>query len=157
MKSLTNLDTFMKEAIKEAYKGITNNHGGPFGAVIVKDNKIIGRGHNKVLSNNDSTCHGEIMAIRSACKNLKTHNLEGSEIYTTAEPCPMCLGAILWAKISKIYFGCSIKDTNNIGFNDEKFYKKLSLTTNKLNIKQINQEECKELFKDYKKLNRARY
>ncbi|MCI6722600.1 nucleoside deaminase, partial [Treponema porcinum] len=90
---------FMKEALSEAYNGIENRHGGPFGTVIVRDGKIVGRGHNKVLLNRDPTCHGEMEAIRDACKNLDTFDLSGCELYTTAEPCPMCLGAILWANI----------------------------------------------------------
>ena len=106
---------FMKEALSEAYNGIENRHGGPFGTVIVKDGKIVGRGHNKVLLKRDPTCHGEMEAIRDACKNLDTFDLSGCELYTTAEPCPMCLGAILWANIKKVYFGCTQKDTAEIG------------------------------------------
>ena len=148
---------FMSEAIKEAYIGINKNHGGPFGAVVVKDNKIVGKGHNRVLINKDSTCHGEIMAIRDACKNLKTFDLTGCSIYSTSEPCPMCLAATLWARIEKIYFGCTINDANHIGFSDEKFYKMLSINVKDLNIKQLNKKECLKLFKDYEKLNRSRY
>ena len=157
MVSKSKENEFMKEAIKEAYKCIKSGHGGPFGVVIVKDNKIIGRGHNRVWKNNDSSSHGEVMAIRTAWKNINAFNLNGAEIYTTGEPCPMCLGAILWARINKIYYGCSIHDAKNIGFDDEAFYKKLSLKTNKLNIKQIEKEACLELYKEYKKLNLSRY
>ena len=113
---------FMKEAIKEAYDGINKKHGGPFGAVIVKNGKVIGKGHNRVLKDKDPTCHGEIIAIREACKNLNSFDLSGSVLYTTAEPCPMCKGAILWANISKVYYGCNIEDTDKIGFRDQKFY-----------------------------------
>ena len=94
----------MKIAIEEAYKGIKHNHGGPFGTVIVKDDKIISRGHNHVLSKNDPTCHGEIDAIRKAAKKLKTYDLSGCVLYTTAEPCHMCLCACMWANIDKIYY-----------------------------------------------------
>ena len=85
---------FMREAIKEAYDGIDHKHGGAFGCVIVKDGVIVGKGHNEVIKNNDCTCHGEMVAIRDACKNLDTFDLSGCELYTTAQPCPMCSGAI---------------------------------------------------------------
>ena len=94
------MNKFMKMAINEAKKGINNNHGGPFGAVIVKDGVVVGKGHNQVIKNNDPTCHGEMMAIHKACKKLGTFDLSGCEIYTTGEPCRMCLSAILWANIS---------------------------------------------------------
>ena len=97
------MNKYMKVAIEEAQKGIRSGHGGPFGAVVVKDGKIIGQGHNMVVKNNDPTCHGEVSAIRDACKNLSSFDLKGAEIYTTGEPCPMCLGAILWSNIEKIY------------------------------------------------------
>ena len=99
---------YMKEAIEEAYIGIRSKHGGPFGCVIVKDGKIIGRGHNRVLLNKDATCHGEIEAIRDASSNIGSHDLSGAELYTTAAPCPMCKGAILWANIDKVYYGCNV-------------------------------------------------
>ena len=120
------MNRFMKIAIEEARKGIHNGHGGPFGAVVVKDGKIIGQGHNMVVKNNDPTCHGEVSAIRDACKNLNSFDLQGAEIYTTGEPCPMCLGAILWSNINQIYYGCSIQENDMIGFRDEIFYKNLS-------------------------------
>ena len=116
------MNPFMKEALNEAYQGIEDGHGGPFGAVIVKDGEIVGRGHNSVLKNQDPTCHGEVMAIHDACKRLKTFNLKGCDIYTTGYPCPMCMGAILWANIDRIYFGCNVTDTEIIGFRDKKFY-----------------------------------
>lgn len=111
----------MTEAIREALDGITHQHGGPFGCVIVKDEEIIGRGHNMVLVNNDSTAHGEITAIRDAEKALGTFDLSGCTLYTTGEPCPMCLYAILWANIEKVYYGCTIEDNAAIGFRDEQF------------------------------------
>ena len=107
------MNKFMKMAIKEAEKGITLNHGGPFGAVIVKDGKVVAKGHNQVLKNQDPTCHGEIMAIHKACKKLKTFDLTGCELYTTGEPCPMCLAAILWANIDKVYYGADETNTND--------------------------------------------
>lgn len=138
----------MRAAIKEAEKGIFNNEGGPFGAVIVKDGKIIARGHNQVVKNEDPTCHGEMMAIRKACKKLGTFNLSGCEIYTTGEPCPMCLGAILWARIDKIYYGCNVVDTEMIGFDDLDFYKKIDNKTEFMF--EIDREECLKLYEKYK-------
>lgn len=140
---------FMKEAIKEAYDGINKKHGGPFGAVIVKDGKVIGKGHNRVLKDKDPTCHGEMMAIKDACKNLKSFDLSGSVLYTTAEPCPMCKGAILWANISKVYYGCNIEDTDKIGFRDQKFYD--DWENDKEYLEEFDREECKKLFSDYLK------
>ena len=115
------LIVFLKEAISEALDGIHNGHGGPFGCVIVKDDEIIGRGHNMVLKNNDSTAHGEIVAIRNAEKALKSYDLSGCTLYTTGEPCPMCLYAILWANIDAVYYGCTIEDNAEIGFRDQDF------------------------------------
>ena len=149
------MNEFMKVAIDEARKGILAGDGGPFGSVIVKDGVIIGKGHNHVVSRNDPTCRGEIDAIRDACKNINSFDLSGADVYTTGEPCPMCLGAILWANINKIYYGCSIKENDSIGFRDEIFYKNLSISTKKMKdrIIQIDHEECKELFKEYAELN----
>jgi len=154
------MNKFMKVAIEEAREGIKQNHGGPFGAVVVKNGKVVGRGHNHVVANNDPTCHGEIDAIRNACKNLSTFDLSGAEIYTTGEPCPMCLGAILWANISKIYYGCSIQENDMIGFRDEVFYKNLSISTEKMKDKivQVDHKECLKLFEDYMKItNKTMY
>ena len=140
---------YMSEALKEAYEGIEKKHGGPFGCVIVKDGKIIGRGHNRVLLNHDPTCHGEMEAIRDACKNTGSHDLSGCELYTTAEPCPMCLGAILWANIGKVYYGCNVNDTDNIGFRDDKFYDYLKGDADLLTLEENEREECKRLFDKY--------
>jgi len=141
----------MLEAIKEAKKGFMSNHGGPFGAVIAINGEIVGRGHNSVLETNDPTCHGEIMAIRDACKNLNTFDLTGAVLYTTGYPCPMCKGAIQWANISKVYYGCNIDDTEKIGFRDKKFYNE-----NKEPI-ELLRDECLELYKEYSELERKRY
>ena len=148
---------FMEEALKEAYDGILNNHGGPFGSVVVKDGMIVGRGHNRVLINEDPTCHGEMEAIRDACHKLGTHDLSGCELYTTAEPCPMCLGGILWANISKVYYGCTVTDTDEIGFRDDRFYKYFSGETNILSLEEQGHSECKCLFGDYKKMKHNLY
>lgn len=147
----------MKIAIDEAYEGIKSGHGGPFGCVIVKDGKVIGRGHNCVLLKKDPTCHGEMEAIRNACSGLGTHDLSGCELYTTAEPCPMCLGGILWSNIKKVYYGCNQKDTDSIGFRDEKFYDYFNGKTEILKQQELGREECLKLFEDYTKSEAERY
>lgn len=141
---------YMQVAIDEAYDGINQHHGGPFGSVVVKNGEIVGKGHNKVIKENDPTAHGEIEAIRDACKNLGTFNLSDCELYTTAEPCPMCLGAILWSNISKVYYGCSRIDTNNINFRDDKFYKFFE-NNDKSIVKLIEhrRKQCLKLFSDF--------
>lgn len=141
------MNKFMKVAIQEATKGIKNNDGGPFGTVIVKDGKIIARAHNQVLKKHDATCHGEIEAIRKASKKLKTFDLSGCELYTTGEPCPMCLGAILWARIGKVYYGSNIKDTEIIGFDDKRFYEQFNHKEVILN--ELDRDECLKLYEDY--------
>ncbi len=149
---------YMEEAIKEAQIGIRNNEGGPFGSVVVKDDKIIGRGHNQVLENEDATCHGEIQAIRAASKALHSFDLSGCVLYTTAAPCPMCLGAIMWANIEKVYYGCTIDDTNAIGFRDEKFYDYLkSEDHHELPMIENQRDKCLDLFKEYSSLNPQKY
>ena len=153
---------YMEEAINEAYEGIENGHGGPFGCVIVKDGKIIGRGHNRVLLNHDSTCHGEMEAIRDACRNSGSHDLSGAELYTTAEPCPMCLGGILWSNIKKVYYGCNVRDTNDIGFRDDIFYDYLNCKSKDekssiLEQTELEREKCLELFNRFKTLGGTIY
>lgn len=151
------MNKFMRMAIKEAKKGIESHHGGPFGAVIVKDGKVVGKGHNQVLKNNDPTCHGEIMAIHKACKNLKTFDLSGCELYTTGEPCPMCYAAILWANIDKVYYGCTIQDNENIGFRDKKFYEMQKPEFRNKVVKELDREKCLELFEYYNSLEHNLY
>ena len=146
------MNKYMREAIWEAYKGIDNKHGGPFGCVIVKDGKIVGRGHNEVLKNQDCTCHGEMMAIRDACGNLETFDLSGCELFTTSEPCPMCAGAIQWANIDKVYQGCNVKDAESIGFRDKVFYE-----GKMFNTETLDRDECLILFENYKKSNPQNY
>ncbi len=147
----------MRMAINEAKKGIKEGHGGPFGAVIVKDNKVVAKGHNLVLKTNDPTNHGEMMAIHKACKKLQTYDLSGCEIYTTGEPCPMCMAAILWANIDKVYYGCNILDTENIGFRDAKFYEMQKPGEREKLVKEIDREECLKLYKDYISLKHTIY
>lgn len=138
----------MKIAIDEARTGITAGHGGPFGCVIVKDGKVVGRGHNEVIKQNDPTCHGEVMAIRDACKKLGTYDLSGCELYTTAEPCPMCRGAVMWSNIRKVYFGCNIADTDSIGFRDKVFYE-----SDEDISEELDREKCLEVFEEYRAIN----
>ena len=148
------MNTYMKIAIDEARKGIAQNDGGPFGAVVVKNGTVIGKGHNRVAKNNDPTCNGEMEAIRDACKNLDTFDLSGADIYTTGQPCVMCLGAILWSNINHIYYGCSIAENDMIGFRDDVFSKTLEINMEKIQdkISQIDHEECLQLFRDYMKI-----
>ena len=149
---------YMTEAIREALEGISLGHGGPFGCVIVKDGKIVGRGHNMVLKNCDSTAHGEITAIRNAERRMKTHDLTGCELYTTGEPCPMCLCACLWANIDKVYYGCTIADNSSIGFRDEKFDR---LTGGRAGLEDylvcVDRDACLELFRLYSEMAHGSY
>lgn len=141
------MSEFMKMAIREAEIGIRNGHGGPFGCVIVKDGKVVGKGHNEVIRQSDPTCHGEMQAIRDACKTLGTYDLTGCELYTTAQPCPMCQGAILWANVKKYYYGCTIYDTEKIGFRDAIFYADPQFAA-----EQMDHEGCLELFREYQNI-----
>jgi guanine deaminase len=151
------MNKYMKMAINEAKKGILAGHGGPFGCVIVKDGVVVGKGHNQVIKNQDPTCHGEMMAIHKACKKLGTFDLSGCELYTTGEPCPMCLGAILWANISKVYYGCNIVDTEKIGFRDNKFYSMTSEEKACL-IKELDRNKCLKLYELYMSIsNKQQY
>jgi guanine deaminase len=119
--------TYMKMAIQEAFDGMRSGDGGPFGAVIVRDGKILGRGHNSVLSKSDPTAHAEINAIRNACQQLQDHHLTGATIYTNFEPCPMCLAAIYWADIRKLYYCASRRTAEKAGFMDNWLYKEIGL------------------------------
>ncbi len=138
----------MKAAVNAALKGMDNNEGGPFGCVVVKDGEIVGRGNNKVTSTNDPTAHAEVNAIRDACKNLNSFQLEGCEIYTSCEPCPMCLGAIYWARPDKVYYGSNQIDAANIGFDDEFIYKEIPLpyTERSIPFQQLGREVALEAF-----------
>lgn len=142
------MNDFMKLAVEEAEKGIASNEGGPFGCVIVKNGEVVGKGHNQVVKNNDPTCHGEMMAIRDACRKTGNFDLSGCELYTTGEPCPMCFGAILWANISKVFYGCNIKDTEKIGFRDRRFYEDSEKIKAEL-FEEKGREECLELYRKY--------
>lgn len=117
---------FMRRAIELAQNGIDRNQGGPFGAVIVKDGEIIAEGWNRVTSTNDPTAHAEITAIREACRRLDSFQLEGCVLYTSCEPCPMCLGAIYWARPEKFFYACTREDAARIGFDDQFIYDELA-------------------------------
>ena len=141
---------FMQRAIELSVENIKNG-GGPFGAVIVKDGKIISEGTNRVTADNDPTAHAEISAIRQAAKKLNIFNLSGCEIYTSCEPCPMCLSAIYWAHLDKIYFGNTKTDAKNIGFDDSFIYDelKLNLTERKITMERLLPEEAILAFEDW--------
>lgn len=149
---------FMQIAIQEAREGISNGDGGPFGTAIVRDGVLIASGHNHVLAYNDPTCHGEVDAIRKACKRLGTFDLTGCEFYTTGEPCHMCLCACMWANISKIYYGCTIADNEIIGFRDNKF-DQIFGGRDKLGdyMTEVDREACLRLFQDYSKMQAPKY
>lgn len=117
---------FMRRAIELAYQGMNGGHGGPFGAVVVKNGKIIGEGHNRVLSATDPTAHAEVTAIRDASANIRDFNLSGTTMYVNGLPCPMCMSAIFWARIGKVYYGCDAADAEAIGFDDNEFYRQLA-------------------------------
>lgn len=153
------MNKFMDIAKNEALDGVRRGDGGPFGAVIVSsDGEIIATGHNKVLSLNDPTAHGEIVAIREACRKLGTYDLSGCVLYTSAEPCPMCLSAIIWANIKKVYYGCNRCDAADIGFRDDFIYKYLAgESEDVLDIKCLDRNECLEAFLEYKKNNGTIY
>lgn len=138
----------MKRAIELSKKNIEHG-GGPFGAVIVKDGKIIGEGFNKVTANNDPTAHAEVEAIREACKNISNFDLNGAEIYTSCEPCPMCLSAIYWARLSKIYFANTKKDAAAIEFDDDFIYTEIPkpISERKISMEQMMRPEALEVFK----------
>ena len=150
---------YMKRAIELSIESV-NKNGGPFGCVIVKNNHIIAEGYNMVTSSNDPTANGEIVAIRSACKNVKTFNLEDCDLYTSCEPCPMCLSAIYWSHISKVYYGNTRIDASKIGFDDDFIYKEFSkdLSHRRIPIKQIMKQEAKKAFDLWdKKTDKIKY
>lgn len=149
---------YMEIAISEARAGIYNGEGGPFGSVIVKDGEIIGQGHNMVLANNDSTCHGEIAAIRSAEQAIGSYDLSGAELYTTGEPCPMCLAACMWANIEKVYYGCTIEDNEIIGFRDKEFDDMFGgREAFKDYLVELDRDACLSLFDEYNDMDATIY
>ena len=142
---------FMQEAIKLAKENLKLKNGGPFGAVVVKDGKIIGKGVNTVTANNDPTAHAEINAIREACENIGNFQLENCEIYSSCEPCPMCLGAIYWARPKKLFFAATREGAARAGFDDSEIYREFELPVNsrKIPSEQIMQVEAEKIFKTW--------
>ena len=150
---------FMKRAIELSIKSV-NNNGGPFGSVIVKDNKIIAEGSNKVTSTYDPTAHGEIVVIREACKKLNNFSLKGCELYSTCEPYPMCLSAIYWARIDKIYYANTREDARKIDFDDSLIYTELQKNINerKIPMTQMMRDEALKAFELWnKKTDKVKY
>lgn len=147
-------EKFMRRAIALAREGMHQGAGGPFGAVVVRDDVIIGEGWNRVVGTNDPTAHGEITAIRDACARLGNFSLDGCEIHTTGQPCPMCLGAIHWARIGKIYFGFRIEDAAEIGFDDSEFFRQMALPAEDRRIpaQELCREEALALAREYAQL-----
>ena len=145
------MEKYFEEAIKAAKNGVKNKEGGPFGAVVVKNNQIVGVGNNKVLTNNDPTAHAEIVAIRNACQNLKTYDLTGCIIYSTSEPCPMCLSSIIWSNIKDVYYATNRIDVANIGFRDDLIYNYFEgKEKDVIKVKHVDNKMCNELLKEYK-------
>jgi len=142
---------FMKEAIKLASQNANHNHGGPFGAIVVKDGEIVGQGVNKVTTTNDPTAHAEVVAIRDAAKNLDTFNLEGCEIYSSCEPCPMCLGAIYWARINMLHYAGTKDDAAKADFDDSVIYKEFCLPKEKRFIpsSQLMRDDAVKIFEEW--------
>ena len=153
------MNKFMKIAKESAENGMILNEGGPFGAVITdKDSNIISVGNNQVLKNNDPTAHAEVIAIRNACKKLNTYDLSNCILYTSCEPCPMCLSAIIWANIKEVYYGCTKEDAGSIGFRDDIIYDYLKgKNKNLISMKKLDREECIKTFEKYKKDNGTIY
>jgi guanine deaminase len=154
------MNEFMKLASEEALDGMENNHGGPFGAVIVKDGMIVAKAHNCVIRDNDPTQHAEIAAIRLASKVLGRFDLSDCEIYTSCEPCPMCLSAIFWARMKKIFYGCTRNDAQKIGFDDNLIYEVLKGNTvmPETSMRQIDRDICLGSFEKWnEKKDRVEY
>ncbi|MFN3801099.1 nucleoside deaminase [Belliella pelovolcani] len=152
--------SFMKMAIELSQSGMDSGKGGPFGCIVVKDDKVIGMGSNAVSSTNDPTAHAEVVAIRDACRNLNHFQLDGCEIYTSCEPCPMCLGAIYWARPARVFYANTKKDAANAGFDDQFIYEELDLPLNerKIPFNQLLNNEAKVVFDNWiKKENKTLY
>lgn len=147
-------EKYLRMAIKLSQEGMEAGHGGPFGAVVVKGDQVIGKGFNRVTSTQDPTAHAEVVAIRDACKNLDSFQLEGCTLYTSCEPCPMCLGAIYWARPERVVFGCTHNDAAKVGFDDSFIYKELKVNPSERSIPmdQSMQEEAFEVMKLWERM-----
>jgi len=143
---------YMREAIKEAELGMRSGRGGPFGCVIVRKGEVIARGSNQVTSTNDPTAHAEVTAIRAACQSLKTFRLDDCELYTSCEPCPMCLAAIYWARIPQIFYGNSRADAAAIGFDDDFIYQQIPLAPGKraIAMRPLLRDEAQTSFQEWR-------
>jgi guanine deaminase len=153
-------ELFMREAIKEAESGMRDGRGGPFGCVIVRRGEVIARGNNRVTSTNDPTAHAEITAIREACRTLNSFSLEGCELYTSCEPCPMCLAAVYWARIPKLYYANTRADAAAIGFDDDFIYQQIPLAPEKraLAMQRLLRDEAQTAFREWQmKSDKVRY
>lgn len=146
-----NEETYMRLAIELARRGAEQGQGGPFGAVIVKDGKIVGQGNNQVLLHQDPTAHAEVVAIRDACKNLGSFQLDGCTLYTSCEPCPMCMGAIYWARPERVFFACTRDDAAQIGFDDAFIYDELQKDNEqrRFAMQPLLRQEALEAFADW--------
>ena len=152
------LEFGIKESIAMARKTMNLGYGGPFGAAIIKDGRCIAVASNSVLRDNDPTAHAEINAIRKACSVLETYDLSGCELYATGYPCPMCMSAIIWANITKVYYSCTPSEAEDIGFRDDYIYRFLrSEDTSKVCFEQVGHEEAIKLFEEYHKNNSTLY
>jgi len=153
-------EKFMREAIRLSIGEMRRGRGGPFGAVVVRDGKIVGRGCNQVTSANDPTAHAEIVAIRSACNRLKTFHLDDCDLYTSCEPCPMCLSAIYWARLGQVYYANTRRDAAKIDFDDDFIYREVALPIRrrKLRMSQLLREEALAAFAEWvRKPNKVLY
>jgi guanine deaminase len=151
---------FMSRAIQLSIENIRSGSGGPFGAVVVKGNNIVAEGTNQVTSTNDPTAHAEVLAIRGACQKLGGLDLQGCEVYTSCEPCPMCLGAIYWARVSRVYFANTAADASNIGFDDSLIYRELAQpqSQRKIPMIQMMRDEALAAFREWEdKPNKIMY
>jgi guanine deaminase len=150
---MSNHEKFMKMAIELSEYNVQQGNGGPFGAVIVKDGMVVARSANRVVPTNDPTAHAEISAIRLACQELETYNLEGCTIYASCEPCPMCLGAIYWSRISEVFYANTKSDAATIGFGDEAIYQELNKPVNERQVPftQLMRDEAQSAFKLWEK------
>jgi guanine deaminase len=147
---------FMRRAIALARRGMTAREGGPFGAVVVRGGVIVGEGWNRVVASRDPTAHGEIVAIRAACRRLATFRLAGAALYTTGEPCPMCLAAAYWARVDRIFYGFTIGDAARVGFDDRVFYRELAKPAGRRSVPtvQLLAAEARRLVREYAALPR---
>jgi guanine deaminase len=140
------MKSWMKLAFDEAVEGMLANDGGPFGAVIVKDGRVVASAHNEVLKSKDATAHAEMNAIREACRVLDSFDLSGTTLYTSCKPCPMCLGAVLWARIDKVYYSATEEDAARGGFDDSRFYETIRGQNSSLDMEQIEHEDGVKIF-----------